>query len=426
MTLPAPVGKSRRSARRRDRLRARYWLHGNSTLPRVRSCGRTPAAAEHNPITGPSSGTGRRAEQVQREALVHVRVTGEGDQRRAGFAGLMTCGSTWACPPCAEKIQAERQSEVQRALEAAARRGWVVGFHTFTVRHTSRMPLKGVWGAVSLAWRKTTSGAGPAWKWDREAYGVQGYLRLMEVTHGRNGWHVHVHVLTFLDPAGWPDTLGALAAVQALGDSMGERWRKSLKNTPFQPSKRRAADHRVVTSKSRLPDYFTKGLYDVKSRESAAYDVTGSFSKEARDGNRTPFALLGDVVRASAGEISGTSPAARRAAAALRGRAERDRALWAEWETVSKGKRQLLWSNGMRSVLLPEPERTDEEIAAEETLGGRVVVTLDAAGWRRLVRARGLADVLDAAERDDNDHALYETLRSYRVPWRPFGVAPVV
>jgi hypothetical protein len=420
MTRTTAVGKSPRSARRRDRFRARYWLHGNSTLPRVKGCGRAPAPSQHDPLTGPS--TSRPATQIKREPLVHVRVTGEGEQRRAGFSGLMTCGSTWACPACAEKVQAERQSELVRALEAAARRGWVVGFHTFTVRHSRTMPLKAVWGAVSKAWRSSTSGAGRRWAGSCDDHGVQGYLRLVEVTHGRNGWHVHVHVLFFYDPVAASLTMRPLDLVQSFGSEMAERWRGSLASTPFQPSRRRSADHRLVTTKQQLPDYFTKGLYDVKSREGAAYDVTGSFSKEARNGNRTPFAILSDAVRAGSGEVRSSDSA--RSLASRRRRGSRDAALWAEWEQVSRGKRQLLWSNGMRALLLPDPERTDEEIAAANDLDGRTVLSLDAAGWRRLVKARALADVLDAAERDDNDHSLYEVLHRLRVPWRPFGSEP--
>jgi hypothetical protein len=51
--------------------------------------------------------------------MVVARVNGD----VAHFAGLMVCGSVWACPECSAKIRAVRSEEIGRAAEAHLRAG---------------------------------------------------------------------------------------------------------------------------------------------------------------------------------------------------------------------------------------------------------------------------------------------------------------
>jgi hypothetical protein len=75
------------------------------------------------------------------------------------------------------------------------------------------------------------------------------------------------------------------------------------------------------------------------------------------------------------------APAGRRPAA--------DRRLFEEWLHVSKGRRALEWSRGLRGRLLPdEQERTDEE-PAEGSDPAQAVAVLEAEVWTEVVR-RGL------------------------------------
>jgi hypothetical protein len=353
MTRTDRQGKNQaRRVRRRERYDARAVLWNESHLPRVRRCG---------------LGTNARS-----GGNVGIVVSPSSAGPRAGLSGVESCGSTWACPVCSEKIQATRQGEVQTALTNALAQGWSVGFYTFTVSHQRRHPLRGVWGAVSDAWRATVGGS-HLWRAEREALDVAGYLRLIEVTHGANGWHVHVHCLVFFRP-GVTD-----AQVIAQGRTMAERWRSSLRTTPYRPSKRHAGDAQVVTRATGLPDYFAKQTYSTKHVTSAAHDVTSSHSKQARRGNVTPFGILARLV--AEGDA-------------------RDLDLWHEWERESKGKRQLLWSNGLRAELQLMVEKTDQEIV-EEDHGGAPVVHVDGKGWRKIARAGLVPTLLDLAEGGD-------------------------
>lgn len=426
-----------RSARRRDRYSARATLWHNSTLKRVKACGLHPSGQRDD------SGAYVKPD----DPMAVLMVTRSADGNASGWGGVQSCGSTWACPVCSERIQTGRQAEVTAALEAATARGWVLGFHTFTVRHQRAQSLADVWGAVSGAWRATVSGSKREWEADTAEYGIEGYLRLVEVTHGANGWHVHIHVITFLNPL-WSDRARLrvyadeaghgtdpghrghlrllLADVEALGARMFGRWKAHLRRTewvhptsgkvshPFVPVERHGHDHRMVTSGDRLAAYFSKGMYAAKSTASAGFDLTGSHAKQASRGNVTPFGILARIVAAESGEVDLGDPLTAKAH-------QRDRALWADWERVSKGKRQLLWSNGLRSRLVVEPEQTDEELA-NDTAGGTPLVAVRFGSYRRLARGGALPQLLDAAELPEWEaiDRIEALLRAYRVPPEAF------
>jgi hypothetical protein len=266
-------------------------------------------------------------------------------------------------------VHAERRHELAVAIGFWMVGGGEVGFITLTPRHRKGQGLRAVWGAVSHAWGKVTSGRG--WHSDQERYGVVGFARLVEVTHGDNGWHVHIHALAFMRSA----LPGLRPDVQALGLSMFERWSAALVakglRAPVAAINGEPVGveaHLVVSvdeAADRLSGYFTKGDYGgpVAAAESVAWEMQPADRKVSRRGNRTPFAILADVV--------------------VHGLAD-DLELWLEWEAVSKGKRQLTWSRGLRDALRLGVEASDQEIAARD-LGGETVAV--ASGWD-LVRMR--------------------------------------
>jgi hypothetical protein len=158
---------------------------------------------------------------------------------------------------------------------------------------------------------------------------------------------------------------------------MADRWSRSLARTAFRPSQEHGGDSRLVVAGSRLGAYFTKGLYGVKTPESTAHDVTHSFGKAGRRGNVTPFGLLARLLEE--GDAA-------------------DLDLWHEWERESKGKRQLVWSNGLRADLGVGPEESDEDAAAASD-GSVVLCSVTGQAYARLARCGGLLSVLEAAER---------------------------
>jgi Replication protein len=291
-----------------------------------------------------------------------LRISGTDEERLAGYAGLVTCGSVWACPVCAGKIAARRASELSEVMRTVLSSGGSASLITLTMRHHQGHQLKELWQALSLAWHGVISGK--QWTQDQELGGLLGWVRVVEATHGRNGWHLHIHVLVC-----WKKSV-SLALAQDIGYRMWQRWTKVLERRGFTSWKHRGGvDVRMATLRSNnLARYFTK----------LAWEVTYSHMKEAR-GGRSPFKILTDGLRTGDAD---------------------DLGLWLEWEQASFGRRQLTWSLGehdLRKLAGLGAEQSDEEIAAEE-LAGEDVIALPHPTWKTLLERELTTDLLDAAE----------------------------
>lgn len=363
-----PTASSKTTARldrRRDRYDARHTLWRESRLKRVAFCGRF------------ASGD-----------TVTLKVTRSPDGNVAGMGGVQTCGSVWACPVCSEKINAGRQSELQDGIEAWLAAGKAVMLLTVTVRHHKHNRLKDLWDALSPAWNRTTSGAGAQWNGgkrimgDKATFGIRGFVRVVETTYGENGWHPHIHSLLFLDEA-LTETQTADLSARLFG-----RWERALAKEGFSVAEQHGIDLRPVLAGDGLADYFTKGTY----AGGAAYEVTGSHAKRSGKG-RTPFQLLESVV--TTGDAD-----------------DLDR--WHEWEQVSRGRRQLSWSEGMRDLLALGVEKTDEELA-EEALGGEDLAKISKEAYRALAAAHLVVGMLEAIEGDDSGWKLHEFLAGWGI-----------
>jgi hypothetical protein len=232
---------------------------------------------------------------------------------------------------------------------------------------------KGCWDVLSDAWARVTSGG--AWQADQELFGgLLGWARVVEITDGDNGWHVHLHALL---------CFGAQVSAELVAGSVGARMfarsRAALERKGFDASEQHGWDLRgVQLGDGDLADYFTK----------IAHEVTGSHRKEGRRaGGRTPMQLLADAV-----DTNEESAMAR----------------WWEWERVSEGRRQLTWSTGRRDLRKLGglgAEATDEDIATEDELEAddRLGLTIDA--WECVERARLGPQLLAVAESGGLDAA---------------------
>jgi hypothetical protein len=355
---------------RRDRYEARGVLWHESKLDRVKGCGRRSIAPD---------------------GAVTIRASGAGATRSAGYGGVAHCGSVWACPVCSATVSHSRRDEVGQALASwHADRSHSVAMVTLTMRHHQGQRLKTLWDGVAYAWHKVTSGR--AWIAFKERYGVVGWLRVVEVTQGENGWHVHVHALVFCERR-----LNRSTADQ-MGCEMFTPWRDALVRKEFAAPLCRSGglEAHVVTgdSSSELGGYFTK----------ATYELTGASGKQGHAGHRSPFQILSDVV--TIGDAD-------------------DLALWHEYERASVGRRQLTWSKGLRALLLAEVERTDQEIVEEDD-GGQVLVEIRKTGWRSVLARPWLyVALLEAAEADEDGQALKALLGAQKIRWWPPGVSPV-
>lgn len=329
---------------RRERYRRRGLLWEASSLERVRKCGRVP---------------------VMPGGSVAVRL----HKGVAGFAGLASCGSVWADPVCNAKIMARRAVEIGAAIARWQHgEGGATALVTLTMRHHRHHRLETVWDALTAAWGSVTNGK--QWAKDKQRHQVAGWVRVVEVTLGVNGWHVHVHAVLFLEGKQTDETVAQLHA------RMFGRWSRALVRGGLPAPLMVGQDAHLVhgPADTDLARYFTKA---VDAGRAVGVEVTHSQGKRARGvhGTRTPWGLLDDVESLGLAESL---------------------ALWHEWEQASKGRRQVTWSQGIRKRLGLLAEVSDEDIAAEEHgSSDDDLVLIDGEGWRHLTRCpEDLADLL--------------------------------
>lgn len=357
----APAGQDVICDRRRLRYRLRSLLRQVTQVQRCKGCG-------FEPIAG---------------GIVIKKTTDKGGRTSAGFGGLETCGRIWLCPVCAAKIRVRRGDEVAEGVGRHISDEGDAWFVTATMPHEHGDALKDSFDALTKAWRYVTSGR--AHQREKDDYGIIGTIKAIEVTHGQNGWHPHIHavILTTND-----------VSTNALCDWFGRldaRWAEGLRRAGWASGKLgiRFRLDPVTHGTAGLAAYVTKVQDAGLGNELARADM-----KDGKKGSRTPFQILADFGNTGLAD---------------------DLDLWWEYEEATTGRSAIRWSKGLRALLLPDQdEKTDEEIAAEEHDGESVAV-LARNLWFRLRRIDGAEiAVLEAVEASGWD-GLIRTLIRYRL-----------
>lgn len=402
--LNPKISEERRAqlGRRRDRFAARAFLWDISSLRRVKACGRT------------SISTGG----------VGMRVQGDGDDRFAGYSHVARCGSVWSCPTCSAKIAAVRASELAEGLTLWGKAGKGLTFVTLTMRHHKGQRLADLWDGVSSAWAAITRGA--AWTGskcrgtrkneegrpcgggckhqlgDKARFGIVGTVRATEVTHGKNGWHVHLHVLVFTkEPLSDSADEGPGDDAGDLGIAMFMRWKKRLVKEGFAAPMmlQGGLDVQTVSGEAaerKVGEYLAKATY-----EGAGWETAGGATKKGRGSGRSPFQILHDLRTTGEGLD-----------------------LWTEWERGSKGRRQIVWSRGLFETVfgMTRKEMTDQE-AVDEEMGGDELGRFTQDGWRSMCgQPTRLPEALEVAEEqptvDTSREAVAAWCRERRIGFR--------
>jgi len=325
------------------RYKHRNYLHSHSTLKRVKTCG----------LFGVGTHVG-------------LRLGGTSARPIAGVAGVETCGSVWSCPVCSQKIAAHRNTELNKVNNAWRERGGTILFATFTMRHQYSDGLKELWDGLSASWRRLVSGRG--YMELKEEFGIEGYVRVVEVTHGDNGWHVHTHTAIYL--AGEASDF----QLQQLQQRLYGRWVNALEKDGYTASEAHGVDVIRTLDGSGLGSYMTKFAL---THNSLVSEMTNGHNKIAKKTNRVPFRILADILQN--GDMA-------------------DATLWETWENVSRGRRMMTWSVGLRELAKLQRELTDEEIVALDQLHGTTVLSIPSKSWASLMRNQHAADILTCLE----------------------------
>lgn len=368
-------GDDGKKGRRRIRLDRRAGVQTVTDLDRLKNCGVVPYGA-----------------------AVTLRL----HEGQAGVAGVQSCGSVWACPVCSAKILSRRHEELGRGLAEWEANGGQIVMATFTMRHNKGHRLSTLWEALSYAWAGVTSGR--RWVAEKAEYGIRGMFRAVEVTHTANGWHVHVHAFLLVKNEGRRLRTSEL---RPLRSGMFSRWVARLEKRGLTALEG-VQDVRVMdNAAAEVAAYVTKNVDngDAIAREA----VWGQGKKGRGSSSRTPFDILDDLIRW--GEYE-------------------DVRLWHEWESVSRGKRQLTYAKGTRDLLGLGVEQTDEEIADEELADETAdAVVIEGHDWMRFARHGGvIGDVLDALEDEGPDAAIrllaFYGIRAWKAELKPSRTDP--
>lgn len=319
--------------RRDSHHQLREHLKGHRTTDRLKECGVKPNAGGDVVIRAAKSGV-------------------------AHFAGLQTCASVWACPVCGPKIRAARASELEAFATAWIARGGTkkegkkpgggLLFGTFTFQHHRRLDLDPLLDKLAAAWRRMITYK--RFRRLRDETGMVGYTRAEELTHARNGWHPHLHVLFWL-----PEHMSQEDADE-LRVELYDMWKIACKAEGLgEPSEKHGVDLRTVArgkeGAKQLARYVAKiEGPDGVERAMGNEMMRGDLKTGRRAESRTPFEIAKDWMQTGS---------------------KRDHALWLEYERATHGHKAVTWSKGLKNMLqelldIVEDSRTSEEIAAEE------------------------------------------------------------
>lgn len=280
----------------------------------------------------------------------------------ARFSGLQTCGSVWACPVCSAKITEVRRQELHQLMEWAEEEGHTALLLTFTARHKVTDNLTKLLACIGGAKRRLRQSR----SFRNLKQAVVGTVTALEVTHGENGWHPHYHELWIVNPNSLADPVGDIDA------ALRDEWLHCLAKEGLSGNGA-AFD---VRDGSFASDYAAKFGDDGHDGWGMPEEMTMSKSKSGRRGGRSPMQLLRDSAQ-------GDEEAGR---------------LWAIFARAFKGKRQLVWSNGLK-VLAKIGETDDQEIAEGEEYTpeqDEVIARIPRETWYRVRHLRG--EILEAAE----------------------------
>jgi hypothetical protein len=295
----------------------------------------------------------------------------------ARYSGVQTCGSIHACPLCTVTIREKRKSQVEAVGVAHLAAGGLLEFATFTLPHNVGDSLGSTLSAARDAW--THLQRGKTYRRLKKSGQIIGALVAVEITHGYNGWHPHLHVLLFL---------AADVDVQALRPVMARRWADGVEESGFRrPSEQHGTVfERVGGSADALAAYLVK-VQDGDAAKSIAAELVRGHTKRGRSRHLTPFQLL------EVASLGGTTEK-------QKARAGRAAALWHEYELATKGRRAL---TGLAPLLrLYGVEDLDDDAAAAADAvpapGDVVLVEFSDSEWRAVVRWKYRALLLKDAE----------------------------
>ncbi len=256
---------------------------------------------------------------------------------------------------CASRIALGRREEVGRAIaghEVADGRVWM---SLLTVPHGRFSDLEQLRRSMTACFGELKRNRG--WRLAERRIGLVGFVRAVEVTHGRNGWHPHLHVLWFVKchPQERTDFEAWLL----------RRWSAVVAKAGLGEVDGRAVSVQSARSGQAVAEYLGKWGLD--------WEVTSGAYKKAKGASRNPWRILADY------QATGWYP---------------DGELFKEYASAFKGARQLTWSHGLKALYGVDELRDGDVEAA-----GQVVALIGEDAVRALTESGRMPVLLGEVER---------------------------
>lgn len=330
---------------------------------------------------------------ISKAAGVDVHLTKyDGGAIRASFSGLQTCGSVWLCPCCTRRISETRRGELNTMLAWAREQGLRPIMLTLTARHAIDDDLATQLDAMKRAKQRLRQRR--EWRGIKDR--IAGSVSATEVTHGKNGWHTHFHEILLITP-----TEVEVLEESAIRARLAEMPKSSERSTAFDAEAKRIEAEAVAVlhglDKVWLACLTGVGLSGGKaawhvqgavaagkyvSKWGAAEEMTLTGAKLAAGKGRTPSQVLADA-------HDGDEEAAQ---------------IWRVYGMAFKGRRQLVWSPGLKARA-GIGEVDDQEAAqdvGQDDAEVAPILHIDHSQWvgrpGRIGAKHRRARILDAAE----------------------------
>lgn len=278
----------------------------------------------------------------------------------AFFGGLESCGSVWVCPICAAKISERRRGELVDGIKRWTDGGGLALFLTLTFPHRVSDSVTTLLSGFSSARRHLLNSR--RWKSLKRRLSIAGTVRALETTFGKNGAHIHSHEIVF-----------CRSSKIGLAEELLSVWQTACQSAGLEIPN----GHGVSINDGTYAAQYA-GKWGME------HELTKAHMKKGKEGGRTPWDLLRDYSEGDkeAGE------------------------LFKEYARAFKGKKQLVWSKGLREELGLGKESTDEEVLAAQEEEGEIVCSLSIAEWRSVCANDMRAEILLAAEHGGTDAVL--------------------
>lgn len=121
----------------------------------------------------------------------HVLTYRKLDGSSVVLSGLMRCGSSSACVVCSARVAKARGDWLSQVFNKAIEREETISMLTLTVRHKRKDDLRSLLAAMEASYRNLQGTY--AFKELRKKHNAK-FVRVTEVTYGKNGFHPHFHI----------------------------------------------------------------------------------------------------------------------------------------------------------------------------------------------------------------------------------------